>query len=39
MLMSDTLWGSIVYRTSLVGKAWVLFTLRISICSQAVLHY
>jgi quinol-cytochrome oxidoreductase complex cytochrome b subunit len=27
MLMSDTLWGSIVYRTSLVGKAWLLFML------------
>jgi len=38
-LLSDTLWSGIVYRTFLVGKGWLLFTLCIFICSQAVLRF
>jgi len=39
ILLSDTMWGGIVYRTFLVGKCWLLFTLCMFICSQAVLRY
>ncbi len=39
ILMSDTNRGGIVYVTFLVNKVWLPVTLRIFICSQAVLRF
>jgi len=38
VLMSDTLWGGICYRTFLAGKAWLIFTLLMFITSQSILR-
>jgi len=38
VLMSDTLWGGICYRTFLAGKAWLIFTLLLFIVSQCALR-
>jgi len=39
VLLSDTMWGGIVYKTFLLGNCWLLFTLCVFTCSQAVLRY
>jgi hypothetical protein len=39
VLVNDTIWSRVAFRTFLYGKSWFIFTLLVFLTSQSILHH